>query len=63
MKKIIFLGLLLFGLPTLQAQEFFRLGAKAGVNFANVSGDDIEQKLMMKMEKTLANLFQVLNMV
>ena len=39
MKKfgLILLGILI-GLPTLQAQEDFRLGAKGGVNLANIVG-------------------------
>lgn|SRR5690606_6596971 len=36
---LILLGILL-GLPTLQAQENFKMGAKGGVNFANLVGDD-----------------------
>lgn len=30
----------LIGLPSLQAQEYFRMGAKGGVNLANIVGDD-----------------------
>lgn len=42
MKKILLLaGVALVSLTSLQAQEF-RFGAKAGVNFANQSGDDTE---------------------
>lgn len=40
MKKfvLILLGILI-GLPTLQAQENFRIGAKGGVNLANIVGE------------------------
>lgn len=45
MKKIIFCGLFIIGLSNLQAQEFFNLGAKAGVNFASLVGDVEDAKM------------------
>lgn len=43
MKKLIFIWFIaLLALPALQAQEYFRMGAKGGVNFANIVGDDAE---------------------
>lgn len=38
-KLFLFLVVALLTLPALQAQEFFRMGAKGGVNFANLTGD------------------------
>lgn len=43
MKKVVFLAAFaVFGLSAVQAQEV-RLGAKAGVNFASIGGDDTEE--------------------
>lgn len=41
----LFLVVALIALPALQAQEFFRMGAKAGVNFANLVGDTEDAKM------------------
>lgn len=38
-KLILFIVVAVMALPSLQAQEFFRMGAKGGVNFANLVGD------------------------
>ena len=42
MKKIIFVVAVLLSTGTLSAQEFVEFGAKGGVNFASLSGDDTE---------------------
>lgn len=42
MKKLLLIAAFVFSAGTLSAQEFVEFGAKAGVNFASLSGDDSE---------------------
>lgn len=44
-KLILLLAVSMISLPLMQAQEFFKMGAKAGVNFANLVGDSEDAKM------------------
>ncbi len=45
-KSFLFLVVALMALPALQAQEFFRMGAKGGLNFSTFVGDVEDAKML-----------------
>lgn len=45
-KSVLFLVVALLAIPALQAQEFFRMGAKVGLNFANLVGDTEDAEML-----------------